>query len=637
MPDNAKPTTDLLQQINSPHDLRRLPRSDLPRVADELRSYLLHSVAQTGGHLSSNLGTVELSIAMHYVFDTPRDRFVWDVGHQTYPHKILTGRRDRMSTLRQLGGLSGFPQRAESEYDTFGTAHSSTSISAALGMAMAAKIKGDQRYSVAVIGDGALTAGMAFEAMNNAGVEDCRLLVILNDNEMSISPPVGALNRYLAQLMSGQFYAKAKSVGKSVLKGAPTLFELAKRIEEHAKGMVVPATLFEQFGFNYIGPIDGHDLDSLIPTLENIKQLTGPQFLHVITRKGQGYQMAEADPIAYHGPSKFDPSIGIQKPSVAPKTTFTQIFGNWLCDMAAQDERLVGITPAMREGSGLVEFEKRFPKRYFDVGIAEQHSVTFAAGLATEGLKPVLAIYSTFLQRGYDQLIHDVAIQNLPVVFALDRAGLVGADGATHAGNYDIAYLRCIPNMSIACPADENECRQLLSSAFEQNHPVAVRYPRGAGVGVAVQPSLEGLPFGKGEIRLHGDSIAILAFGTLLYPAMAVADKLGLTAVNMRWAKPLDTELLLQVARNHAAIVTVEDAAVMGGAGSAVQEALHAAGVVLPVLSLGLPDLFIEHGDPAKLMSMHGLDAAGIEGSIHLRFAGLLAQASKGKPLPKAA
>jgi len=637
MPDNAKPTTALLPQINSPHDLRRLPRSDLSRVADELRSYLLHSVAQTGGHLSSNLGTVELSIAMHYVFDTPRDRFVWDVGHQTYPHKILTGRRDRMSTLRQLGGLSGFPQRAESEYDTFGTAHSSTSISAALGMAMAAKIKGDKRYSVAVIGDGALTAGMAFEAMNHAGVEDCRLLVILNDNEMSISPPVGALNRYLAQLMSGQFYAKAKSVGKSVLKGAPTLFELAKRIEEHAKGMVVPATLFEQFGFNYIGPIDGHDLDSLIPTLENIKHLTGPQFLHVVTRKGQGYQMAEADPIAYHGPSKFDPAIGIQKPSVAPKTTFTQVFGNWLCDMAAQDERLVGITPAMREGSGLVEFEKRFPKRYFDVGIAEQHSVTFAAGLATEGLKPVLAIYSTFLQRGYDQLIHDVAIQNLPVVFALDRAGLVGADGATHAGNYDIAYLRCIPNMSIACPADENECRQLLSSAFAQNHPVAVRYPRGAGAGVAVKPSLEGLPFGKGEIRLHGENIAILAFGTLLYPAVAVADKLGLTAVNMRWAKPLDTELLLQVARNHAAIVTVEDAAVMGGAGSAVQEALQAAGVVLPVLSLGLPDLFIEHGDPAKLMSMHGLDAAGIEASIHLRFAGLLAQVSKGKPLSKAA
>jgi len=637
MPDNAKPTTALLPQINSPQDLRRLPRSDLPRVADELRSYLLHSVAQTGGHLSSNLGTVELSIAMHYVFDTPRDRFVWDVGHQTYPHKILTGRRDRMSSLRQLGGLSGFPQRAESEYDTFGTAHSSTSISAALGMAMAAKIKGDKRYSVAVIGDGALTAGMAFEAMNHAGVEDCRLLVILNDNEMSISPPVGALNRYLAQLMSGQFYAKAKSVGKSVLKGAPTLFELAKRIEEHAKGMVVPATLFEQFGFNYIGPIDGHDLDSLIPTLENIKHLTGPQFLHVVTRKGQGYQMAEADPIAYHGPSKFDPSIGIQKPLVAPKTTFTQVFGNWLCDMAAQDERLVGITPAMREGSGLVEFEKRFPQRYFDVGIAEQHSVTFAAGLATEGLKPVVAIYSTFLQRAYDQLIHDVAIQNLPVVFALDRAGLVGADGATHAGNYDIAYLRCIPNMGIACPADENECRQLLSSAFEQNHPVAVRYPRGAGAGVPVQASLAGLPFGKGEMRLQGEQIAILAFGTLLYPALAVGEKLGLSVINMRWAKPLDTELLLQVARSHAAIVTVEDAAVMAGAGSAVQEALQAAGLVLPVLSLGLPDIFIEHGDPAKLMSMHGLDAAGIEASIHLRFAGHLAQVSKGKPLPKAA
>ena len=637
MPEYAKHSTALLSQINSPHDLRRMARADLPRLADELRNYLLHSVAQTGGHLSSNLGTVELSIAMHYVFDTPRDRFVWDVGHQTYPHKILTGRRDRMSTLRQLGGLSGFPQRTESEYDTFGTAHSSTSISAALGMAMAAKIKGDNRYSVAVIGDGALTAGMAFEAMNHAGVEDCRLLVILNDNEMSISPPVGALNRYLAQLMSGQFYAKAKSVGKSVLKGAPTLFELAKRIEEHAKGMVVPATLFEQFGFNYIGPIDGHDLDSLIPTLENIKHLTGPQFLHVVTRKGQGYQMAEADPIAYHGPSKFDPAIGIQKPAVAPKTTFTQVFGNWLCDMAAQDERLVGITPAMREGSGLVEFEKRFPKRYFDVGIAEQHSVTFAAGLATEGLKPVVAIYSTFLQRAYDQLIHDVAIQNLPVVFALDRAGLVGADGATHAGNYDIAYLRCIPNMSIACPADENECRQLLSSAFEQNHPVAVRYPRGAGVGVPIQSTLNGLPYGKGELRLQGEQIAILAFGTLLYPALAVAQKLGITVVNMRWAKPLDTELLLQTARDHVAIVTVEDAAVMGGAGSAVQEALQAASITLPVLSLGLPDLFIEHGDPAKLMAMHGLDAVGIEASITARFAGLLAQISKGKPLSKAA
>jgi len=627
----------LLPHINSPKDLRALPRAALRTVADELRAYLLDSVSKTGGHLSSNLGTVELTVALHYVFDTPRDRLVWDVGHQTYPHKILTGRRDRMASLRQLGGLSGFPQRSESEYDTFGTAHSSTSISAALGMAMAAKLQGDARYSVAIIGDGALTAGMAFEAMNNAGVQDCRLLVILNDNEMSISPPVGALNRYLAQLMSGQFYAKAKSVGKRVLKGAPTLFEIAKRIEEHAKGMVVPATLFEQFGFNYIGPIDGHDLDSLLPTLENIKNLTGPQFLHVITRKGQGYKMAEADPVAYHGPGKFDPSVGLQKSATPAKPTFTQIFGQWLCDMAAQDERLVGITPAMREGSGLVEFEARFPDRYFDVGIAEQHAVTFAAGLAADGLKPVVAIYSTFLQRAYDQLIHDVAIQNLPVVFALDRAGLVGADGATHAGNYDIAFMRCIPNMSIACPADENECRQLLSSAFAQNHPVAVRYPRGAGVGVTVQTDLQALPFGKGELRREGGRIAVLAFGTLLYPALAVGEALDLTVANMRWAKPLDETLLLDLADRHDAIVTVEDASLMGGAGSAVQEALQAAGRVLPVLSLGLPDRFIEHGDPVKLMAMHGLDAAGIEASVRARFAALLADDSKGKPLPQAA
>jgi len=637
MPHTYQAAGPLLPHINSPKDLRALPRAALRTVADELRAYLLDSVSKTGGHLSSNLGTVELTVALHYVFDTPRDRLVWDVGHQTYPHKILTGRRDRMASLRQLGGLSGFPQRSESEYDTFGTAHSSTSISAALGMAMAAKLQGDARYSVAIIGDGALTAGMAFEAMNNAGVQDCRLLVILNDNEMSISPPVGALNRYLAQLMSGQFYAKAKSVGKRVLKGAPTLFEIAKRIEEHAKGMVVPATLFEQFGFNYIGPIDGHDLDSLLPTLENIKNLTGPQFLHVITRKGQGYKMAEADPVAYHGPGKFDPSVGLQKSATPAKPTFTQIFGQWLCDMAAQDERLVGITPAMREGSGLVEFEARFPDRYFDVGIAEQHAVTFAAGLAADGLKPVVAIYSTFLQRAYDQLIHDVAIQNLPVVFALDRAGLVGADGATHAGNYDIAFMRCIPNMSIACPADENECRQLLSSAFAQNHPVGVRYPRGAGVGVAVQTDLQALPFGKGELRREGGRIAVLAFGTLLYPALAVGEALDLTVANMRWAKPLDEALLLDLADRHDAIVTVEDASLMGGAGSAVQEALQAAGRVLPVLSLGLPDRFIEHGDPVKLMAMHGLDAAGIEASVRARFAALLADDSKGKPLPQAA
>ena len=616
----------LLETIHSPDELRKLARPQLHTLADELRQFLLHSVATTGGHLSSNLGTVELTVALHYVFNTPNDRLVWDVGHQTYPHKILTGRRSRMPSLRQLGGLSGFPQRSESAFDSFGTAHSSTSISAALGMAIASKIKGEERRAIAIIGDGALTAGMAFEALNNAGVADCDLLVILNDNDMSISPPVGALNRYLAQLLSGQFYAAAKNVGKTVLKGAPPLFELAKRIEEHAKGMVVPATLFEKFGFNYIGPIDGHDLDSLIPTLENIKHLKGPQFLHVVTKKGQGYQLAEADPVAYHGPGKFDPAVGLQKAKTASATTFTQVFGQWLCDMAAADERLVGITPAMREGSGMVEFERRFPLRYFDVGIAEQHAVTFAAGLAAEGLKPVVAIYSTFLQRAYDQLIHDVAIQNLPVVFALDRAGLVGADGATHAGAYDIAFLRCIPNMSLACPSDEMECRQLLSTAFAQNHPVAVRYPRGAGCGASVSTSLEALPIGKGEIRRSGQKIAILAFGTLLHPALQAAQALDATVVNMRWVKPLDVELLLAVAGRHEALVTVEEGARMGGAGSAVMEALHAAELTLPVLQLGLADEFIEHGDPAKLLALQGLDAAGIEASIRHRFAALLSE-----------
>jgi len=602
----------LLQTINEPADLRRLPRAQLQTLAAELRAYLLSSVSKTGGHLSSNLGTVELTVALHYVFNTPEDRLVWDVGHQTYPHKILTGRRERMDSLRQLGGLSGFPQRGESPFDAFGTAHSSTSISAALGMALAAKIKGEERRAIAVIGDGAMTAGMAFEGLNNAGVADCNLLVILNDNDMSISPPVGALNRHLAKLMSGQFYVAAKNVGKTVLKGAPPLFELAKRLEESAKGLVLPATLF------------GHDLDSLIPTLENIKHLKGPQFLHVVTKKGQGYKLAEADPVAYHGPGKFDPAVGLQKSATQPKQTFTQVFGQWLCDMAAADPRLVGITPAMREGSGLVEFEERFPGRYFDVGIAEQHAVTFAAGLACEGLKPVVAIYSTFLQRAYDQLIHDVAIQNLPVVFALDRAGLVGADGATHAGAYDIAYLRCIPNMSLACPADENECRQLLSTAFAQEHPVAVRYPRGSGVGVAVQAGLDVLPFGKGEIRRVGKGVALLVFGTLLYPALEAADKLNVTVVNMRWAKPLDLALLLQVAAEHEALVTLEEGAIMGGAGSAVLEALQAAGVQKPVLQLGLRDEFIEHGDPAKLLSLQGLDAAGIQASIAKRFANLL-------------
>ncbi|SFM21749.1 1-deoxy-D-xylulose-5-phosphate synthase [Variovorax sp. OV329] len=620
----------LLPTINDPSQLRGLDRAQLMQLADEVRACVLDNVSRTGGHLSSNLGTVELTVALHHVFDTPHDRVVWDVGHQTYPHKILTGRRERMPTLRQLGGLSGFPQRSESEYDTFGTAHSSTSISAALGMAMAAKQKGENRHAIAVIGDGALTAGMAFEALNNAGVCDCKLLVILNDNDMSISPPVGALNRYLAQLMSGNFYAAAKNVGKTVLRKAPPLFELAKRLEEQAKGMVVPATLFEKFGFNYVGPIDGHDLDSLIPTLENLKHLDGPQFLHVVTKKGQGYKLAEADPVAYHGPGKFDPSVGLVKPASAPKTTFTQVFGQWLCDMAAQDARLVGITPAMREGSGLVEFEQRFPDRYYDVGIAEQHAVTFAAGLACEGLKPVVAIYSTFLQRAYDQLIHDVAIQNLPVVFALDRAGLVGADGATHAGAYDIPFLRCIPNMSIACPADEAECRQLLTSAFEQDHPVSVRYPRGAGVGKVPHATLDALPLGKGEIRRQGSRIAVLAFGTMLYPALAAGEALGATVANMRWVKPLDRELLLEIARTHDCLVTVEEGALMGGAGSAVSEALQEAGLIRPMLQLGLPDRFIEHGDPAKLLSAIGLDAPGIEKSIRERFGHLLDEGFSG-------
>lgn len=623
----------LLSAIEDPGDLRRLPRAQLKGLADEVRECVLQNVSRTGGHLSSNLGTVELTIALHYVFNTPHDRLVWDVGHQTYPHKILTGRRERMPTLRQLGGISGFPRREESEYDTFGTAHSSTSISAALGMAVAARQKGEDRKAVAIIGDGAMTAGMAFEALNNAGVErDARLLVVLNDNDMSISPPVGALNRYLAQLMSGNFYAAAKNVGKTVLGPVPPLFELAKRIEQGAKGMVVPATLFEKFGFNYIGPIDGHDLDSLIPTLENIRdrmaKQEGPQFLHVVTKKGQGYKLAEADPVAYHGPGKFDPAVGLTPPATPPKPTFTQVFGQWLCDMAEHDKRLVAITPAMREGSGMVEFHRRFPDRYYDVGIAEQHAVTFAAGLACEGLKPVVAIYSTFLQRAYDQLIHDVAIQKLPMVLALDRAGLVGADGATHAGAFDIAYLRCVPNVSVACPADERECRQLLSTAFAQDHAVAVRYPRGAGVGVQPLADLSELPFGKGEVRRQGQRIAMLAFGSLLYPALQAAERLGATVVNMRWAKPLDTELLLQIASSHEALVTIEEGVVMGGAGSAVAEALAAAQIAKPLLQLGLPDAFIEHGDPARLLALQGLDAVGIEASVRGRFGDLIGPAA---------
>ena len=613
----------LLRTVNSPADLRRLPRADLPKLADELRAYLLESVAKTGGHLSSNLGTVELTIALHYVFNTPEDRLVWDVGHQTYPHKILTGRRDQMPGLRQLGGISGFPRRDESEYDTFGTAHSSTSISAAHGMAMAAKLKGEDRKAVAIIGDGAMTAGMAFEALNNAGIPHAGVLgdvlVILNDNDMSISPPVGALNKYLARLMSGKFYAAAREGAKSVLKNTP-LYEFARRFEEHTKGMVVPGTIFEEFGFNYVGPIDGHDLDALIPTLENLRDRGGAQFLHVVTKKGQGYKLAEADPIKYHGPSPFNPSEGIKPATKPAKTTFTQVFGEWLCDMADQDKRLVGVTPAMREGSGMVEFHQRFPTRYFDVGIAEQHAVTYAAGLACEGLKPVVAIYSTFLQRAYDQLIHDVAIQNLPVLFALDRAGLVGADGATHAGNYDIAFTRCIPNMSLLTPADENECRQALFTGFEHAGPVTVRYPRGAGAGVAAVKQMTAMPWGKGEVRRRGSRIAILAFGTVLYPALGAGEKLDATVANMRFVKPLDHELVAELARTHEALVTIEEGCIMGGAGSAVLERLQAAGISVPVLQLGLPDQFVEHGDPVKLMAQCGLDAVGIEQAIIERF-----------------
>jgi len=618
------PITALLDTIDSPAQLRALARPQLKPLADELRQFLLHSVARTGGHLSSNLGTVELTIALHYVFNTPEDRLVWDVGHQTYPHKILTGRRARMDTLRQLDGLSGFPRRDESEYDTFGTAHSSTSISAALGMALAAQTKGEERRAVAIIGDGAMTAGMAFEALNNAGVADGKLLVVLNDNDMSISPPVGALNRYLARLMSGRFYAAAKNVGRAVLQHVPPVLELARRFEEHAKGMVTPATLFEEFGFNYVGPIDGHDLDALVPTLQNLKALEGLQFLHVVTRKGQGYKLAEADPVLYHGPGKFDPAVGIQQSKAPGKRTFTQVFGKWLCDTAQQDTRLVAVTPAMREGSGLVEFEQRFAQRYFDVGIAEQHAVTFAAGVACEGQKPVVAIYSTFLQRGYDQFIHDVALQNLDVTFALDRAGIVGADGATHAGNYDIAFLRCVPNMVVATPSDENETRLLLSTCYQHPGPASVRYPRGAGCGAAEGEGLDTVELGKGVIRREGKKIAIVGFGTLVQAALGAANKLDATVADMRFVKPIDRDLILDLASRHDALVTLEDACIMGGAGSAVLEVLSAAGVLIPVLQLGLPDEFIDHGEQSALLAGLGLDAAGIEQSIRTRYAALL-------------
>ncbi|PWB49064.1 MAG: 1-deoxy-D-xylulose-5-phosphate synthase [Nitrosomonadales bacterium] len=606
----------LLETIDNPQQLRQLERRQLPQLAQELRQFMIESVSRTGGHLSSNLGTVELTIALHYVFNTPSDRLVWDVGHQTYPHKILTGRREAMSRLRMLGGIAGFPRRDESEYDAFGAGHSSTSISAALGMAVAAKQQGDERRAVAIIGDGAMTAGMAFEALNNAGAMDANLLVILNDNDMSISPNVGALNNYLAKLMSGRFYAAARRAGEKVLSVAPPILELAKRAEEHMKGMVIPGTLFEEFGFNYIGPIDGHDLDALIPTLSNIRQLQGPQFLHVVTQKGKGFRRAEEDPCLYHGVARFNPEDGVEECKPSGGQTYTQIFGDWLCDMAQADPRLVGITPAMCEGSGMACFSKRFPARYFDVGIAEQHAVTFAAGLACEGLKPVVAIYSTFLQRAYDQLVHDVALQNLPVVFAIDRAGLVGADGPTHAGSFDLSFLRCIPNMVVMAPSDENECRQMLYTAFQLDQPSAVRYPRGGGSGVTVEAKMTALPVGRGEIRRHGGKVAILAFGSMLAPALAAAEELNATVANMRFVKPLDDELVKTLAASHTLLVTVEENAVMGGAGGAVAESLQSQGVTVPLLHLGLPDAFIEQGTAAELLAKCGLDKDGLVRAI---------------------
>ena len=613
----------LLETVNDPADLRAFDRKQLAQLATELRVFIVDSVSSTGGHLSSNLGTVELTIALHYVFKTPEDKLIWDVGHQTYGHKILTGRRAAMRKLRQKGGIAGFPRREESPYDTFGTAHSSTSISAAIGMAVAARQRGLDHRVVAVIGDGALTAGMAFEALNNAKQADANVIVVLNDNDMSISENVGALNNYLAKLMSGRFYAATKKTAEKMLSVAPPMKELAKRFEEHAKGMITPSTMFEEFGFNYTGPIDGHNIDVLIDTMQNVKRLTGPQFLHVVTRKGQGYKHAEEDPITYHGPGKFDPGVGIVKakpPADArPKPTYTQVFGDWLCDMARLDARLVGITPAMREGSGLVKFSQRFPERYFDVGIAEQHAVTFAAGLAVAGMKPVVAIYSTFLQRAYDQLIHDVALQNLPVVFALDRGGLVGADGPTHHGAFDHSYLRCIPNMTVMAPSDENECRQMLYTAFALDTPSAVRYPRGAGAGVEVQQEMNALAVGRGEVRREGKRVAILAFGSMVKPALDAANELNATVANMRFVKPIDRELVFRLATTHDLLVTVEESVVAGGAGAAVIEALAAEGFAVPVLTLGLPDQFVEHGDPQQLLVDCGLDAEGIARSVRER------------------
>ncbi len=612
----------ILNQINTPEDLRGLDRKSLQRLAEELRQYIIESVCRTGGHLSSNLGTIELTIALHYVFNTPYDRIVWDVGHQTYAHKILTGRREAMQGLRKKGGISGFPKRSESEYDAFGTAHSSTSIGAALGMAVAAKLEGIQRRAVAVIGDGAMTGGMAFEALNNAGATDANLLVVLNDNEMSISKNVGALDNYLARILSGGLYSAARRAGEKVLRAVPPMLELAKRAEEHVKGMVTPGTLFEEFGFNYIGPIDGHDLEALLSTLSNVKKLQGPQFLHVVTKKGKGYSLAEEDPILYHGVGKFDSKCGISA-AASKKATYTEIFGKWLCDMAEQDERLIGITPAMREGSGMVAFSERFPSRYFDVGIAEQHALTFAAGLACEGLKPVVAIYSTFLQRAYDQLIHDIAIQNLPVVFAIDRAGLVGADGPTHAGSFDLSYLRCIPNLTVMAASNENELRNMLHTAFMMDSPVAVRYPRGAGPGTQIEAEMKSIEIGRGMLLRSGKKVALLAFGSMVEPARQAAVELDGTVANMRFVKPLDEKLVLELARSHELLVTVEENAVMGGAGSAVAECLASHGFAVPLLQLGLPDHYIDQGEPSGLLSDCLLDAAGIAFSVRERLASL--------------
>ncbi len=603
----------LLKDINTPADLRKLSKNQLKPLAKELREYLTHTVSISGGHLSAGLGTVELTIALHYVFDTPSDQLVWDVGHQAYPHKILTGRKERMTTIRTRDGVSAFPNRAESEYDAFGVGHSSTSISAALGMAIASELKGEDKKMVAIIGDGSITGGMAFEAMNHAGALDANLLVILNDNDMSISPPVGAMNNYLTKVLSSKFYSSMREGSKKALSSMPSVWELARRTEEHMKGMIVPGTLFEELGFNYIGPIDGHDLDMLVSTLENLKHITGPRFLHVVTQKGKGYPPAEKDPLAYHGVPAFDPSKDcLPKSAPSPHPTYTEVFGDWLCDMAALDKRLLGITPAMREGSGLVRFSECYPKRYFDVAIAEQHAVTLAAGQACQGAKPVVAIYSTFLQRAYDQMIHDVAIQNLDVLFALDRAGLVGPDGPTHAGSFDYSYMRCIPNMLVMAPADENECRQMLYTGFMHPGPASVRYPRGKGPGVAVNKTMTALPLGKAEIRHQGSRIAILAWGSMVAPALEAGKQLDATVVNMRFVKPIDTEVILDLAKSHEVLVTVEENVLAGGAGSAVNDFLQAQQVLMPVLNIGLPDSFIEQGTREELLSLCGLDIQGI-------------------------